>query len=179
MHACCCIVEKKQNSFFFWILDEKKAYQHWYFFSLKKDYSRVRFFSPLIIVTRRNIRRIRLACLAMVKKVSKKKPFCSKVCLCIQTFSTWYYRKKFQSVDHYARGEKVHKGVGISKPSICNSFWNWCQKLRKMMDIDASRECSIFVPKLSECLNWLFQLIYFLVTVSIFGFRRMRSQNLT
>ena len=29
------------------------------------------------------------------KKSRKKKPFCSKVCLCIQTFSTWYCRKTF------------------------------------------------------------------------------------
>ena len=87
--------------------------------------------------------------------------------------------KRFKVLIINSCGEKVHKGVGISKTSICNRFSNWCQKLRKMMDIDASRECSIFVPKLSECLNWLFQLIYFLVIVSILGSRRMRSQSLT
>ena len=112
------------------------------------------------------------------KKSRKKKLFCSKFCAS-KPFQRDIAGKHFKVLIINARGEKVHKGVGISKPSICNSFWNWCQKLRKMMDIDASRECSIFVPKLSERLNWLFQLIYFLVVVSIFGFQRMRSQNLT
>ena len=47
------------------------------------------------------------------------------------------------------------------------------------MHIDGSPECLILVQKHSECLNSLFQLIYFLLTVSILGFRQMRSQNLT
>ena len=75
--------------------------------------------------------------------------------------------------------EKVHKGVGISKTSFCNRFSKWCQKFRKMMDIDASPESSLLVQKPSECLNLLFQLIYFLAIASIWSFGRMRSQNLT
>ena len=156
MHACCCIVEKNRIRFFFWILDEKKAYQHWYFFSLK-DYSEV--FSPLIIVTRRNIRRIRLACLAMVKKVSKKKPFCSKVCLCIQTFSTWYCRKKFQSVDHYCTWGKSPQRCWhlktlnlqqllelMSKIEENDGYWcftrmlNFCSKTFRMLELTLSTD---------------------------------------
>ena len=87
--------------------------------------------------------------------------------------------KRFKMLIINACGGKVHKAVGIAKTSICNIFSKWCQKLRKMMHIDASPESSIFVPKSSECLNWLFQLIYFLMIVRILGFRRMRSQNLT
>ena len=113
------------------------------------------------------------------KKFRKRNHSVAKFACASKPFQRDITGKSFKVLIINARGEKVHKGVGISKPSIINSFWNWCQKLRKMMDVDASRECSIFVPKLSECLNWLFQLIYFLVTVSIFGFQRMRSQNLT
>ena len=87
--------------------------------------------------------------------------------------------KRFKVLIFNACGEKVHKGVGISKTSSCNRFWNWCQKLRKMMDIDASPESLILVQKPSEWLHLLFQLIYFLVANSIFSFRRMRLQNLT
>ena len=37
--------------------------------------------------------------LFVFKSLEKKKPLCSKVCLCIQTFPTWYCRKTLQSVD--------------------------------------------------------------------------------
>ena len=87
--------------------------------------------------------------------------------------------KRFKLLIFNACGEKVHKGVGISKTSFCNRFSKWCQKLRKMMHVDASPESSIFVPKISECLHLLFQLIHFLVTASIWSFGRMCSQNLT
>ena len=87
--------------------------------------------------------------------------------------------KRFKVLIINVCGKKVHECVGISKTSICNRFSNWCQKLRKMMDVVASRKYSIFVPELVECLNWLFQLIWFLVTTSILGFQRMRPQNLT
>ena len=112
------------------------------------------------------------------KKSRKKKPFCSRVCCASKPFQRDIAKKRFK-VLIIACGEKVHKCVGISKTLICNRFSKWCQKLRKMMHIDASPESSIFVPKVSECLNWVFQLIYFLVIVSILGFRRLRSQNLS
>ena len=113
------------------------------------------------------------------KSLEKRNHSVAKFVCASKPFQRDIAGKRFKVLIINSCGEKVHKGVGISKTSICNRFSNWCQKLRKMMDIDASRECSIFVPKLSECLNWLFQLIYFLVTFSILGFRRMRSQNLT
>ena len=86
--------------------------------------------------------------------------------------------KQFQSVD-ICCGEKVHKHVGMWANPLCNRLSNWCRKLPKMMDLDASPELLILVKKPSECLNSLFELIYFLLTFNIFGFRRMRSQNLT
>ena len=38
--------------------------------------------------------------------------------------------KRFKVLIINSCGEKVHKGVGISKTSICNRFSNWCQKWR-------------------------------------------------
>ena len=138
-----------------------------------------RVFSSLTIVTRGSICRIRLEYLALRKKSRKKKPFCSRLCCASKPFQRDIAKKRFKVLIINACGEKVHKCVGISKTLICNRFSKWCQKLRKMMHIDASPESSIFVPKVSECLNWVFQLIYFLVIVSILGFRRLRSQNLS
>ena len=46
------------------------------------------------------------------------------------------------------------------------------------MDIDALPESSILSQKPSEWLHLLFQVIYFLVTISNYSFRRMRFQNL-
>ena len=113
------------------------------------------------------------------KSLEKRNHSVAKFVCASKPFQRDIAGKRFKVLIIDACGEKVHKSVGISKTSICNRFSNWCQKLRKMMDIDASRECSIFVPELWEWLNWLFQLIHFLVTFSILGFRRMRSQNLT
>ena len=47
------------------------------------------------------------------------------------------------------------------------------------MDIDASWKSWILVQKASRCLNLLCELIYFLVTVSIFSFRKHLSRNWT
>ena len=89
--------KKKQNSFFL-DLGRKKNHINTDISLLQKGLEWL--LSPSIIVTRRNVKWNRLECLAFVKKVLKKKPYCSNVCLCIQTFSTWYCRKTFQSVDH-------------------------------------------------------------------------------
>ena len=62
---------------------------------------------------------------------------------------------------------------------VCNNFSEWCRKCEKMMDINVSWKCSIFVQKVSKCLNSSKELIYFLVAVSILFFRKQLSRNWT
>ena len=99
----------------------------------------------------------------MVKKVSKKKPFCSKVCLCIQTFSTWYCRKKFQSVDHYCTWGK--------SPQRC---WhlktlNLQQLLELMSKIKENDGCWCFTRMLNFCSKTFRMLELTLWTDLLFG----------
>ena len=112
------------------------------------------------------------------KSLEKRKHTVTKFVCATKLFERDIAGKRFRKCWSFHVG-KVHKDVGISKTSLCNRFSNWCQKLRKMMHVDGSPEYLILVQKPWKCLHSLFQLIYFLLTVSILGFRQMRSQNLT
>ena len=93
------MVERNKNSFFL-ELGRKKRHINTNISFLQKRI-KVKFFFRLWQSSHEETySRFVLNAWRLRKKFRKKKPFCSKVCLCIQTFSTWYYRKTFQSVDH-------------------------------------------------------------------------------
>ena len=177
MHACFCNRTKIKNSFFFDAWTKKKHINADISFLQK----RIKVKSFFAFDNRHSRKGMLVSSWMLVfwEKSVEKRNHCSKVCCASKPFERDIAKKRFKVLIINACEEKVHKCVGISKTLICNRFLNWCQKLRKMMHIDASRGCSNFVPKLSECLHWPFQLIYFLVIGSISGFQLMRSQNVT